>query len=177
MPYTIEIDGLDEYREKFSDDLIAGPTRYFLNSGGTAIRAKARALAPRDRGALRSSMSYLVQSGKVPTWVKIGSNDMVARPMEFGTGLLSIAPDSSHRRHFPPPGALQGWALRHGFTDGPGSSIWSTAGGKVARAIGIRGGLAPRRFLFTAMEEFKSNPLPTLVQTWGRGIENNWSKR
>ena len=62
--------------------------------------------------------------------------------MEFGTGLLSEDPKSRRQRHWPPAAALDLWAKRHGFA----------SGAIVARIIGRRGGLKPRRFLRDAFE-------------------------
>lgn len=96
-----------------------------------------------------------------PTWARFGSNDDRARWGEYGTGLLSEDPKSSHRRHWPPAHALDKWALKHGFA----------SGFIVARIIGTRGGLKPRR-MFRDANATITPKLGGWLATMAREIED-----
>ena len=176
MSYHLEIPDIDEMIARLGSVVFGEPARTLLRDGAETWRDEARGFAPHDQGNLRRDLAFVVDSDPQPEWAKVGTNNVAGRPMEFGTGLLSIAPDSNHRRHFPPPTALQGWALRHGFTDGAGASIWSTAGGQVARIIGLRGGLEPRRFFERAMRSTAAR-LPSLVAQFIRNVERRWGRQ
>jgi hypothetical protein len=88
------------------------------------------------KGTTRQSITSEADTSAFPTWAKVGSNLDTARWGEFGTGLLSIDPDSAHRRYFPPPAALDAWAKDHGFASGY----------QVAFGIWKKGGTAPRGY-------------------------------
>ncbi len=85
-----------------------------------------------DRRSITSERDHAL----FPQWARFGSNSKKIQFGEFGTGLLSEDPKSSHRRHWPPAQPLELWARKHGFA----------SGFIVARIIGRRGGLKPRRF-------------------------------
>lgn len=167
--------GFDSMIKKLSPKLYAPALRWFYNQAGSFWRGELRKEAPRDQGTLQSSFQYNVDTKEVPEYVNVGTNARQGRPMNYGTGLLSIAPDSSRQRHKPPPGALQGWAIRHGFTDGPGTSVWSTAGGKVAGIIARRGGLRPREFMKKTARIVRRK-LPQFAASAARMIEARWRK-
>lgn len=95
-----------------------------------------------NRGDTRRSVAREIDSAEFPTYARVGSKLNTFRWGEYGTGLLSEDPDSGKRRHWPPAQALEEWALKHGFE----------SGAEVARRIGLRGGLAPRRYLRNAAE-------------------------
>lgn len=91
----------------------------------------------------RQSVTREVDPSPLPQYARVGSNKAKFRWGEFGTGLLSEDPASSKKRHWPPAHALDKWAIEHGFDDGA----------QVARIIGMRGGLKPRRYLRTAFKD------------------------
>ena len=103
----------------------------------TANQAKMK--APVDTGRLRSSITTLVrwEDGDHTLAGYVGSNVDYAPAIEYGTGTQTDGEGGSGKRHWPPGGALDTWARRHGFS----------SGAAVARIIGMRGGLKPRRFL------------------------------
>lgn len=129
--------GLDKLVRSTKPEILRRPMRRFFDRAGIAVRNAAVRRTPVDVGRLRSSMTYRVDDSDLPLWVQIGSNVEYTKPVEFGTGLLSDAPDSKRRRYFPPPAALDVWAKRHGAPNGF----------VVARAIFFRGGTRPRRML------------------------------
>lgn len=135
--FHAEIDGLAELIDVTDPKILSRPLRNFFNRSSETVKNNIKPLTPVDRGRLRSSMSHVVDSSSPPLWARIGTNVKYAKPVEFGTGKLSDAPDSSNRRYFPPPSALDVWAKRHGFTSGY----------QVAFAIWKRGGTAPRRMM------------------------------
>jgi hypothetical protein len=173
--YGVEMDppGIEGLKKRVSPKLFAAGTRYLLERSGQFWRDQNRREAPRFGGALVASQDYSVDPMTPPQYANVGSNAKHARPVNYGTGLLSKAPDSGHRRHFPPPGALQGWALAHGFSDGPGASIWSTAGGKVSGIIGRRGGLRPNEYMKRGLTALKSR-ISVFVSDAIRAIEDAW---
>ncbi len=137
----ITINGLDKLLSKLNGmerQVIDPEIRTFLTTATGIIAREAQQRAPKDTGGLANDFTTSVSgyTGHILNY------NRAARPMEYGTGLLSEAPDSKHSRHFPPPAALDDWAQRHGF---PNGFI-------VARAIYRRGGLAPRKFLRGAVE-------------------------
>ena len=66
------------------------------------------------------------------------------RQTEFLSVFL-FSPGGKGARHWPPSDALELWAKRHGFGEGGGYLV--------ARAIGLRGGLTPRRYLRGGLQE------------------------
>lgn len=118
------------------------------------VRNEAVTLAPVDTGRLRSSIAYELAPQGQDLIARIGTNVQYAKSVEFGTGLLSEAPDSKGGRHWPPPDALNGWALRHGFSVESGGSTVAL-GQIVAEIIGKRGGLRPKPYLRPAFNKVK----------------------
>lgn len=145
------------------------PMQRFMDRWRSFVTLEAKEHAPRWRGQLRRSITSQRDRRKMPRWARVGTNNPAAKPMEFGTGLLSDAPDSKHRRYFPPPAALDAWAIAHGFhaerSDTAarsavgllGADRQTTAAGTygvlVSQIIWKRGGTKPRRFLRNAAEE------------------------
>lgn len=117
----------------------------FADAVGEVTVRNAVSRSPVDTGYLRASLTYESESDGQNAVVVIGSNVKYAIYMEFGTGALTDWPGGGKGYHFPPPAALERWARRHGFGE--------NGGFVVARAIARRGGLAPRRYLRTAIEE------------------------
>jgi len=151
----IEIKGLDEAIRDFdsagakTEIVIGGLTRKF----GEAVHREAVRRAPSDLGALPSSIYLKLRKTGFAYEATIGSHLPQARYMEYGTGRRGD-PEVSHKsEHWPPWRALEPWARRHGFPPGGGFLV--------ARAIGLRGGLEPRRFLRGAWEYGKRILTPT----------------
>ncbi len=145
MEINAEIEGLDEALRKLSPELYAKPLRDFFKKASIYISDRAKELAPVDTGRLRSSLTYNVDDADPPQYAQVGTNVEYAPYMEFGTGLLTDGEGGAGVRHWPPADALDVWASRHGFA----------SGAHVARIIGMRGGLEPRRYLRNAFEQAK----------------------
>jgi HK97 gp10 family phage protein len=123
--------------EQVAEDLRGKPFVDGMRRALMAITNDAKREAPVDTGRLRNSIAPEVRvEGKVVMGV-VGSNVKYAPHMELGTGTFA-----GGSRHWPPASALETWARRHGMPNGY----------VVARTIGIRGGLKPRRFLQRAFE-------------------------
>lgn len=135
------IKGLKETIGKLDPSLIAQPARDFFTKIGITIQGRARENAPVDTGRLRASITYEVDSRQVPQYVRTGTNVFYGPYMEFGTGKFAVG--GGGKRHWPPGEALGVWAQRHGFA----------SGFQVARIIGMRGGLKPRKYLTSAAED------------------------
>lgn len=140
----IRIEGLDEAVAKLTPQRADGPIGRFLDRGANYIQSRARENAPVDTGRLRNSIGVESPSNRTR---EIGANTDYAEYVETGT-----------RPHFPPPSALQGWALRHGFSG-------AQAGFMVARAIS-RSGTKPQPYMRPAAEAgeaFVKSLIPTLA--------------
>jgi hypothetical protein len=156
----------DEFRRKLNDPkLIGSPARKFLNRAVLTILRFARQNAPVDRGRLRQSITYDVDSSPMPLWGKVGSNVSYAPDMEFGTNALSEKPSATGNVPFPTGADLEIWARRHGNLN-----PWA-----VAHAIRNRGGLRPRRYLRNAFAEARSQ-IARFLRDMGNEIERNWGR-
>lgn len=118
-------------------------------------KTQQRAGESRYQGHTRRSYTSEVDSAEFPQWGKAGSNLPTAEFMEHGTGLLSDSPRSSGTRHWPPAAALEEWAAKKQIPkrNEAGEVIGILDGADVAKIIGTRGGLAPRRWLRDSAEE------------------------
>lgn len=147
---TPSIDKFIRYLEKqsyYRESLID-----FWDEAGKRLVTRAKNYAPRWKGVLVRNIAYKTDKDFLPMWVKLGVFDnpkieAQAAAMEWGTGLLSEASDSKKTRHFPPPDALNDWAIAHGFENG-----WV-----VARSIYNKGGLKPRRMFRRALSNYKKS--------------------
>ena len=160
-----KIQGLASMLRKLGPKLVADQMRVFLTKSAIVVQNRARQKTPVDRGRLRNSITTEVDGAQVPLWAKIGTNVPSAKPVEFGTGLLSEAPDSKKRRYFPPPAALDLWARRHGLP----------SGFVVAMAIFKRGGTKPVRMLINALRDSQSD-ISGYLKDAGRAIGRKWSR-
>jgi len=169
------LEGLEELILKLKHPVwVAVPMRGLLDSWRFKVQRQAVANMKRgkggwvDTGETRKGITSAIDDAALPLWARAGSNLDKARWGEYGTGKLSEDPESDKGPHWPPPEELQVWALKHGFKDdvdkegNPVGNIWRTAGGKVSKAIGIRGGLEPRRFLRDATDEIEKQ-IPALI--------------
>jgi len=95
-----------------------------------------------------SSITHMVEPIGSDLQGIVGSPNKHMAYQEYGTGLLYDGPGPKPgKRHWPPPAVLETWAKRNGI-----ASAWA-----VARAIGLRGGLRPKKFLRKAWEGAKGN--------------------
>lgn len=113
---------------------------------------------PVDTGLLRASINSEARMDGGDVLGVVGTNQAYAKPIEYGTGIFSEAPDSKKSRYFPPSSALEGWAKRHGLN-----------AFLVARAIFRRGGTKPHRMFRSVLE---SRFFSTIVlQRVGQNLE------
>lgn len=148
MSDPVKIVGFDELERKLRRPAwAAAPVAGFLDRWRFFVERHAKAAMTKGPGGWnwhghdRRSMTSERDSAGFPVWARVGSNSKTVRWGEFGTGLLSEDPESSKKRHWPPASALEPWATAHGLD-----------AFLVARAIGRRGGLKPRRFLRNAVD-------------------------
>lgn len=159
---TVEVRGLPELLRKLDANRLAGkPARNLLNRWRLFTEAEAKRGAPVWRGQLRRSITSEIDDGPLPRSARVGTNAPEAKPTEYGTGLLSDAPDSKHRRYRPPGAALEPWARSHGFLSGE----------EVAHIIYKKGGTKPKRYLRNAAEASEKQ-LPVFVGLMAREIES-----
>lgn len=142
---TVRIEGLDELQRKLVGSRADVPVGRFLDRGALLIQRGAREKAPVDQGRLRNSIG--VESPTTRSR-RIGPNVEYGEWVELGT-----------RPHWPPPGALAGWARRHGMTDY-----------QARRSIAMKGTKA-RPYLQPAADEAEDG-IRTLVSVLAAEIES-----
>jgi hypothetical protein len=143
MSAPIRITGLPELMAKLDRPAWAErPVRDLHDTWRFFVERGAKGKAPVWRGQLRRSITSERDDARLPRWSRVGTNLPYAPAMEGGTGLLADLPGGTGTRHWPPTAGVAPWARAHGM-----------APFLVARAIGRRGGLRPRRFLRGAAEE------------------------
>jgi hypothetical protein len=154
MSMSIKVVGLEKVISKLSPSMLNGHLGRFFTRASIIVQNHARENAmerAHDTGQLVNSILTEVDKTNPPLYAKIGH--LNAQPgstlwykatgMEYGTGLLAEGPNAKGKRHWPPAAALDVWAKRHGFRNGA----------IVARIIGLRGGLRPRRYLRDALKD------------------------
>lgn len=162
----VRIIGLEELIKDIHDRrFITIPARKFLEKWGSRVQRSAVANIKRgpggwvNEGQTRGSLTHETDTAEMPLWARAGSNLKTARFGEYGTGLLSEDPESSKTRHWPPASALDDWAAKKQIPkkNAKGEPTGEVmTGADIARIIGLRGGLAPRRFLRDAVESTES---------------------
>ncbi len=166
----------NELAKKLTGEPVKNALRGFWSLVLPVVATNVKRKTPVDRGRLRSSIAWRVgehwgSAGRTAaTYGEVGTRVSYAPYMEFGTGLLSDAPqddpDRTRARHWPPAAKLDLWAKRHKIKGG---------GRAVARMIGLRGGLRPRRFLRDGYTE--SLPfLQSSIGLLGMRIKTEWKK-
>lgn len=138
---TVTIKGTGEAAAKLAqvaEDLTGRDMEHGMKQAAMLVTGDARKLAPVDTGRLRASITPQVETQGRTVKGIVGSNVVYAPYMELGTGVFA-----GKSGHWPPSAALNVWARRHGFPSGY----------VVARIIGLRGGLRPRRYLQQAFEQ------------------------
>src|SRR5512139_94650 len=147
MAATVDIKGLKELQAKMAQvitDLHGRPMLEAMRDSTLIVTREAKQLAPVDTGRLRASINPDVQvQGDIVLGI-VGSNVTYAPYIEYGT-----------RPHFPPIGALDVWASRHGMN-----------AYVVARAISRRGTKA-QAFLVPAFERSQKE----IERRIGRAVE------
>jgi len=162
---SITIEGLDEFLRKNANpqELLKGPLRKFFTRSAITVQRNAKKLAPVDTGRLRSSIETDVDKSTLPLFATIGTNVKYAPYMEYGTARNSDSPRRGKRSHFPPPGALDLWARRHGIANGF----------VVAQAIFDKGGLEPRKFMRDGLRDSLPN-INSNLNRLSEDIEKAW---
>lgn len=153
----IRIDGLDDALNALQDEIIVGSARKLLTRTGITVQGKARKKAPIDRGGLRDSIVYEVDTAHFPRFVKVGSNLEYARATELGRPPGKM----------PPVDALEAWARRKGMGEG--------AGWPLALKI-MQSGIPARPYLQPALDE--SIPqIQRFVKQMAKDIEQEAASR
>lgn len=139
----VEVRGLKEAQadmERMVSELHGPPMLQGMRDATLLVQRAARENAPVDTGRLRASILPEVRTMHNEIQGVVGSNVEYAPFVELGT-----------RPHWPPPGALQPWARRHGMPEFlVRRSIGTFGTSKQAlRTIGTKG----YRFLERAVEE------------------------
>ena len=190
MPDTlgVRIQGLDEAVKKLGPELTARPMGRFFERSATAVETDAKRNAPVDRGRLRSSIAHEVDKGKPPLWARVGTNLEYAPYMEFGTGIFAEGDGGKGGAHYPPYKELVPWVRRKGIAGTYSITTRRRLGGKhtqarqdigaaiaIAKAIGKRGGLKPRRFLRNALKD-NLNKIKGFLRQAGAEMEQRWGR-
>jgi len=139
----VELRGLDEARagmERILQGLHGPPLVEGMRDATLLVQRAARENAPVDTGRLRASILPEVRTMHNEVEGVVGSNVVYAPAVELGT-----------RPHFPPPGALEPWARRHGIPEFLVRRSIGTFGTSVQalRTVGTKG----YRFLERAVDE------------------------
>lgn len=148
---TVRVHGLDELRGKLHGSRVDAPVGRFLDRGATYLQGKAREHVTVDTGRLRNSIgveSPTLRMRRVgPNAIGPGGRNYGA-DVEFGT-----------KPHWPPPGALAGWAKRKGLDEGA-----------IRHKISIAGTRA-QPYMQPAADE-TSGYIPSLIPTLAAEIES-----
>lgn len=180
-PEPIRIEGLDELMGLLhKPEWFWRPAGRFLDRWRFDVEGGAKRNITRgpggwaDTGDTRRSLTSERDKGREPVWAAAGSNKPAARWGDYGTGLLSEDPESKHQRHWPPAKALEPWAKKHKIPDRNNPDRFLT-GADIARIIGMRGGLAPRRFLRDAAAATEKR-VPEFMQLMAKDVEQEAGK-
>jgi len=164
---AVSIEGLDEAIRKCAPELVAAPLKHFFQRACISIQTRAREACPVDTGNLRAHILYEIQTGsQIPHWAKVGSAVFYAPFVEYGTGLLSTGEGGTGGVHWPPAAALNVWARRHGFA----------SGARVARAIGMHGGIRPQPYLVPAFDGAQSD-IAKALEMLKTEIAEEWASK
>jgi hypothetical protein len=147
--FEIDLVGVAQAQARYGPNAVAVPLRRLFTRIVIFGEGQAKLYAPVDTGRLRASLTHEVDQAEVPMYATFGTNVSYAAAMEYGTGRMYDGPGAHAARHWPPSGPLETWARRHGI-EGEGKE---TGGEVVARRIGYRGGLKPRRYIRRALTD------------------------
>jgi HK97 gp10 family phage protein len=126
--------------EKLTEETQAKARAIVLESA-LNIQREAKKRAPVDTGNLRSRIHLTHYKNQLE--IGIGTRVKYARAVEFGT-----------QPHFPPPGALTGWAKRHGMAGNEERIAWKI----------YHRGTPAQPFLFPAFEQERPRFLAKVKQ-------------
>lgn len=146
---AVDVDASEVIRKLRDNRFLREPLRHALVNIGRHGETEAKRRAPVDYGRLRASITHNIDDQPMMMAVNIGvigggREMMYAKYMEYGTGLLHDHPNWPRARHVVTGGQLSHWGpVRRGIVSG-----WA-----VARAITRRGGLRPRRYLRSVLEQ------------------------
>jgi hypothetical protein len=106
VPVTVEVEGLDELRERLAGtpDQTHREMRSAMTRSLVLLEGEMRRLAPRDTGRLQGSITHTITGGGANLTGRVGPSVQYGLYVEKGT-----------RAHFPPIDAISGWARRHGM--------------------------------------------------------------
>lgn len=165
MKIGVELERMTGLRKKFRTiQGIARPASTFAMDWAEDVRDAAQRHVPTWSRELHDSIEIRLGPGKLPRFAEVYSEDPKARWLEYGTGMLSLDPESIGNRYFPPPKNVKEWAEDHGM------AAWS-----VANAIYEKGGTEPHLFFTRAMNEVNSTLGPR-IERFGRMIELEFSE-
>lgn len=98
---TVNIEGLDDLRDKLKSERADGPVEKFLDRGAFYIQGEARKNAPKDTGRLGNSIGTDKPN---PSARSIGPSVKYGEDVEFGTDPHNVS-----------IGEISGWAKRKGL--------------------------------------------------------------
>jgi hypothetical protein len=161
---TVTIDGLDELIAKARDTgaMLSRPLKRFFTKAALSVQKHSRQLAPVDRGQLRASIAYDVDSGVIPEWAMIGPDSIYGASVEFGVGDFNEGPGGLGQAPLPTAEDLMGWAKRHGAN-----------AYVVARAIEKRGGNPPRPYMRDGFTD-SLDDITRYLDEAGQEMEEAW---
>jgi hypothetical protein len=146
---TISTDAAELIRRLRDDRFLREPIRAALVNIGRHGENAAKLRAPVDKGRLRASITHEVDDQPLMLDVRIGvigvTGDLkYAKYMEYGTGTKHDHPNWPRSRHVVTGGQLMNW--------GP-AKVGLANPYAAARIITRRGGLMPRRYLRSVLED------------------------
>ena len=153
---SIKVEGLDKLVKKcHGNALLAKPLRGAFSKSVIYLESEVKEGWPVDTGRGRASTTHKVDGAVIPLWGKVGTDVKYAPFVEFGT-----AP------HWPPLGAMQPWARRHGFPAGKQGAFL------VARAIARHG--TKGHYMFQKALEGGAGRVQGYFSAAAREIEGLW---
>lgn len=102
----VHVEGLKELQGNLNSapGVLADTTRGAMQTGLLLLEADMRRGAPRDTGRLQGSINHTITGAGANLTGKVGPSVAYGLFVEKGT-----------RAHYPPVGAIRGWAGRHGM--------------------------------------------------------------
>jgi hypothetical protein len=146
---TISTDAAELIRRLREDRFLREPIRAALVNIGRHGENAAKLRAPVDKERLRASITHEVDDQPLMLEVQVGVIGVTgalkhAIYMEYGTGLVHDHPNWPRRRHTIHPSMLANWGKVKAGIVNAGAAAW---------AINRRGGLMPRRYLRSVLED------------------------
>lgn len=162
----VRLEGGEELHRALADsELVAGPVKDMVAEAAFIVEAKAKALAPVDRGRLRASITSEI----APLEAQVYTNVMYAPMVELGTKPHVILPKNKKALAFQLGGKLGRGTRRRGRTGMIGG------GAKIVVAKVNHPGTRPHPFMLPAAEALVRQA-PRLLQRLARAIEAHWGR-